>query len=131
MTTTNASMAPPSSDQLAMDRTRMAHDRTLMAWIRTATSLISFGFTIYKFFEYLRESGQAHANHRAIGPREYGLLMISTGVLALAIATVQHYRYMRALRQLTSKKVYSLATIPAALISALGLLTLLAVVFRL
>ena len=23
----------------------------MMAWIRTATSLISFGFTIYKFFD--------------------------------------------------------------------------------
>jgi putative membrane protein len=124
-------MDAPSSDELAMDRTQMAHDRTLMAWIRTATSLISFGFTIYKFFEYIRESGQAHPSNRAIGPREYGLLMISTGVLALAIATVQHYRYMRMLRKLTSQKVYSLATIPAALISALGLLTLLAVVFRL
>ena len=28
----------------------VALDRTLMAWVRTATSLISFGFTIYKFF---------------------------------------------------------------------------------
>ena len=33
---------------LAVERTLMALDRTLMAWVRTATSLISFGFTIYK-----------------------------------------------------------------------------------
>jgi hypothetical protein len=26
---------------------------TLMAWIRTALSMIGFGFTIYKFFQYL------------------------------------------------------------------------------
>jgi putative membrane protein len=130
-TTTDASTPLPSSDDLAFDRTRLAHDRTLMAWIRTATSLISFGFTIYKFFEYMHESGQATASNRAIGPRQYALLMISTGVLALAIATVQHYSYMRMLRRLTSKKVYSLATLPAALISALGVLALLAVVFRL
>ncbi len=38
--------------RLAVDRTRLAHERTLMAWVRTATSLISFGFTIYKFFEF-------------------------------------------------------------------------------
>jgi putative membrane protein len=45
----------PSSTALALDRTLLAYDRTLMAWVRTATSLISLGFTIYKFFQYLRE----------------------------------------------------------------------------
>jgi inner membrane protein YidH len=48
-------VALPSSKELSLDRTIQAHDRTLMAWVRTATSLISFGFTIYKFFQYLRE----------------------------------------------------------------------------
>ncbi len=43
----------PGSTELALDRTYLAHDRTLMAWVRTATSLISFGFTIYKFFQYM------------------------------------------------------------------------------
>ena len=38
--------------RLALDRTHLAHERTLMAWVRTATSLISFGFTIYKFFSF-------------------------------------------------------------------------------
>jgi len=49
---------PPDADSstaLALERTRLAHERTLMAWVRTATSLISFGFTIYKAFEYLRQ----------------------------------------------------------------------------
>jgi len=48
-----------STNALALERTRLAHDRTMMAWIRTATSLISFGFTIHKFFEYVHQSGQA------------------------------------------------------------------------
>jgi putative membrane protein len=42
----------PDSTELAVDRTWLAHERTLMAWVRTATSMISFGFTIYKFFQY-------------------------------------------------------------------------------
>ena len=29
--------------------------RTLMAWVRTALSMISFGFTIYKFLQVLQE----------------------------------------------------------------------------
>ena len=40
----------------AMTRTRMAAERTLMAWIRTSLSMISFGFTILKFFEFLHEA---------------------------------------------------------------------------
>ena len=41
---------------LAYERTALANDRTLMAWIRTSTSLISFGFTIYKFFQEFRKA---------------------------------------------------------------------------
>ena len=47
---------PDVATRLAADRTWLADERTLMAWIRTATSLISFGFTIYKFFEF--EAGE-------------------------------------------------------------------------
>ncbi len=39
--------------------------------MRTSTSLISFGFTIYKFFQYLRENEQGAANEVSIGPRGF------------------------------------------------------------
>ncbi len=58
---------PSVSTVLATDRTRLAHDRTLMAWVRTSTSLISFGFTIYKFFQYLQEKGTG-PQERLLGP---------------------------------------------------------------
>ena len=48
---------PKLADVLALERTRMAADRTLMGWIRTALSMISFGFTIFKFLEYTQEQG--------------------------------------------------------------------------
>lgn len=63
---------------LAVDRTRLAHERTLMAWVRTATSLISFGFTIYKFFQIEFAKEGARAVDRLIGPREFALIMIGT-----------------------------------------------------
>src|SRR5262245_62649597 len=84
--------------RMAVDRTRLAHDRTLMAWVRTATSLISFGFTIYKFFQYLQEKDQARAD-RIFGPREFALLMIGIGLTALVLATVQHRRDMVRIRE--------------------------------
>ena len=119
----------PSTNELALERNRLAYDRTMMAWVRTATSLISFGFTIYKFFEYVNQSGQT-ATQRRIGPREYGMLMIITGVIVLAIATFEHYRAMRKIRKMTGKRIYSIATVPAALISVLGLVALIAVWLR-
>lgn len=118
-----------ASTLLATDRTRLAHDRTLMAWVRTSTSLISFGFTIYKFFQYLQEQNTVRRD-RVFGPREYALAMISIGIIALAFATFQHFRDMRALRAHYPEVPYSLATVLAFLISLLGIAALLAVIFH-
>jgi len=118
----------PAATKLAVDRTRLAHDRTLMAWIRTSTSLISFGFTIYKFFQYLRENQRPAVSETLIGPRGFALLMIVIGLTALILATVDHRRAMRALRAEYGQFVpYSLATVIAGLIGLLGLAGLLAV----
>ncbi|HEX5602173.1 MAG TPA: DUF202 domain-containing protein [Pyrinomonadaceae bacterium] len=122
-------MSANASTVLATDRTRLAHDRTLMAWVRTATSLISFGFTIYKFFQYLREQNTVRSD-RWFGPREYGFLMISVGVVALVFATIQHRRDMKALRALHPEIPYSLVTVLAGFMSLIGVVTLLAVIFR-
>ena len=43
---------------LAFERSRLASDRTTMAYMRTSVSLIGFGFTIYKFFQYLAEDAR-------------------------------------------------------------------------
>ena len=122
-------MSANASTVLATDRTRLAHDRTLMAWVRTSTSLISFGFTIYKFFQYLREQNAVRSD-RWFGPREYALLVISVGIVALVFATLQHRRDMKALRALHPEIPYSLVTVLAGFMSLIGVVTLLAVIFR-
>src|SRR6188508_3275916 len=87
-----------SSTRLAVDRTRLAYERTLMAWVRTATSLISFGFTIYKFFQF-ELKGQPPANAELlIGARGFALIMIGTGLIALLLSTLEHRRSMRTMR---------------------------------
>ena len=60
-----------------------------MAWVRTSTALISFGFTIYKFFQYVREQNPGAPEH-VLNSRAVALVMIGLGVLALVMATIQH-----------------------------------------
>jgi putative membrane protein len=119
----------------ALVRTRLAHERTMMAWVRTATSLISFGFTIYKFFQYMRESAGASASieERLLDPRAVALVMIGLGVGALVLATIEHRRGMNELRSLYGaygKFPRSLAAGVALVLGTLGLVGLVLVFLR-
>ena len=67
--TPTKSASGPDQLTLALERTYLANERTLMAWIRTATSLITFGFTLYKFFEYLHETDPARVTRHVLGAR--------------------------------------------------------------
>jgi putative membrane protein len=125
----NEAVAPNATTMLAVERTRLAYERTLMAWIRTATSLITFGFSIYKLFQIEIANGAAR-NGRLIGPREFALLMIIIGLVSLLMATLEHRRNLRALSAQYPGTPRSLARVLAALITVLGLAALVAVVFR-
>ena len=85
---TEVKAAPDVSTRLAFDRTRVNYNRTMMAWIRAATSLIAFGFTVYKFFE-LEMPGLGRDN-RLIGPREFALSLVGIGLISLLLGTVEH-----------------------------------------
>jgi putative membrane protein len=119
----------PAASWTALEGTRLAYERTLMAWIRTAVSLISFGFTIYKFFDFFQESkgGQVARN---ITPRAVGLFMIAAGLFALLMATFEHWRDRRRLRTQYPGMPMSVALVLSAVISALGVLALVAALLR-
>lgn len=120
-----------ASTSLAVDRTRLAHERTQMAWVRTATSLISFGFTIYKFFQIeMAKEMAAHPIKTPIGPREFAMIMIATGLIALLLSTLQHYADLRRLEATYGRLPHSVAGIVAGLVSLLGIAAFLAVAFR-
>jgi len=101
-----------------------------MAWVRTATSLISFGFTIYKFFQYLQEQNPEKAVNRLFGPREFALAMIATGVAAVVFGTIDHQRQLHAIDTRFGAGPRSLAAVLAGLVSVLGLLGFVAVLLR-
>lgn len=114
--------------KLAVERTRLAHERTTMAWVRTAASLISFGFTIYKFFD-IEQKGTG-AGHGLIGSRGFALIMICTGVVALVIAAVQHEVSMREMKESYGVQPKSVAGAVAWLVGLLGILAIAGVLFK-
>jgi putative membrane protein len=126
----SAEATPETNDDSRFDleRTRVAYEQLMMSWIRTATSLITFGFSIYKFFQ-IEHPENAHAN-RLIGPRGFALTLVVIGLAALALATVEYHQNMILVRARYSKSPRSLAGIVAALISILGIAALAAVIFR-
>jgi len=115
------------STSVAFETMRASNERIMMAWISTATSLITFGFSIYKFFQ-IEAPGTGQKN-RLIGPREFAFALVSIGLLSLLLATVEHHQSVRALSAQYGTKRYSLAGVVAALITILGICALLAMIF--
>lgn len=110
---------------LAFERTRIAYERTMMAWIRTATSLITFGFSVYKFFEI--EMQKAPPIAMLLGPRGFGLALIGIGLMSLVLGTVEHARDLRGLRRLYPGMPRSMSKFVSIVVGALGLSALVAV----
>ena len=90
----------PSSTFLPSDlgeiRTILAADRTLMAWIRTSLSMLSFGFTIYKFLQTIAANGNMeHPN----SPQTVGLFLTGMGVAAIVLGTIGYWVTLRDLQK--------------------------------
>lgn len=117
-----------NSNDLAFERTMLAQERTLMAWLRTATSMISFGFTIYKFFE--ETSKTPEAQERLLSPRIVGIIMILFGLLSLLLAQVQHRIAVKKLKQSYPAVQKSLSSIVSFLVLVFGLVLFLGALFR-
>ena len=114
--------------RLALERTRIGYERTLMAWVRTAASLITFGFTVYKFFGFELEKSAIVAP--AIGPREFGIALISIGLITLVTGRLEHRRDLRLLKNYYPGMPMSGTRIVEALVAVFGALALILVIVR-
>ena len=81
---------------MSFQRTRMSADRTLMSVMRTALSLIGFGFTIFQFFQKMRD---ADVLQRVNAPRNFGLALVIIGIGMLILGIVYHIQFMAGLRK--------------------------------
>ena len=121
-----AAVTTPASEStlLAVDRTRLAHERTLMAWVRTATSMISFGFSIAKLVPNVTPAGR----EGIFDTKTFASIMIGVALIALTAATIQDYRAMKALRARYPANVpRSTALAVAALVAGFGIFAFIGV----
>lgn len=115
--------------EMAVERTLIAADRTLMAWIRTSLSMISFGFTIYKFLQAMREA-EKYTGGRPNAPRNLGLALIGVGTVALAVAIVQHVQFVRQLKIEQPRSPWTLSMIVGIFVVLIGLLAFVGALAR-
>ncbi len=115
----------PSHHRLAMlpgdmgeIRTILAADRTLMAWIRTSLSMLSFGFTIYKFLETM-----AHQSGAAVSasPQRIGLFLVALGTAAMALGTISYWVTLRDLRRTEEFRLGRPVLVMALIMSIAGI----------
>lgn len=114
---------------MALERTSMAADRTLMAWMRTSLSMISFGFTVFKFVEYMHQEGKATLIKTEHGAQNFGMVLISIGIISLVVACVQYWHLDKKLNP--NRKWYlNLTFITSAVIGLVGLVSLTNTIFK-
>ncbi len=105
-----------------------AAERTLLAWLRTGLTIIGLGFIISRFGLFIQllvlepQLTTPHAN--AMISTLLGICFVLVGSILIAIAGIQHKRFVRTLseEQLPNTYVNKLAYILAMFIASLGII---------
>ena len=116
-----------TENDLPSETNYLAYERTMLAWIRTAVSLITFGFTLYKFFE---DRKATEHDESILGPRIIGLTMIGLGMVSLMLATFEYRGRILTLKGKNKSTPVSYSYILALLMGLLGVMTFLGALFR-
>lgn len=116
--------------QLAFKRSVIAAERTLMAWVRTAISMIGFGFTIYKFFQYMPQDLATKNIAHPHAPRNLGLTLVALGTLSLAAAAWQHLRFLEEIGAPARQGAKSISFVVALAVVGIGVLAFFGVLLR-
>lgn len=93
----HAGRLPRLPSDLGVKRTIMAADRTLMAWVRTSLSMLSFGFTIYKFLESAATKADSVANPQS--PQQVGLFLAGVGTASMVLGLASYWITLRDLER--------------------------------
>ncbi len=97
----------PKSDP----RVFFASERTLLGWIRTGIAIVGLGFLVSRFGLFLRllpmQSGAVPASPTGGYSHYIGVSLVVLGALSIAVATVQHGRFIATLPGVDRPAEYS------------------------
>jgi uncharacterized membrane protein YidH (DUF202 family) len=107
----------------------MSADRTLMSVIRTSLSLISFGFTIFQFFQKMRDAGTIT---HAAAPRNFGTMLVLLGIVMLVVGIIYERTAMREAGLIYAESRFppSMTLIAALLLLLIGIFAIISMVFQ-
>ncbi len=108
-------------------RTIMAADRTLMAWVRTSLSMLSFGFTIYKFLE---TAARQDSLARAHSPQYVGLFLAGVGTLSMILGVLSYWATLKDLQRTEAFRLGRPTLMISAIMTAAGILLFLGIAAR-
>ena len=125
-------VTPNFTTDLAVTRTVMAADRSMMAWVRTGLSLLTFGFTIYKFLDYAREELIATGKEVTdfSSPKFIGLFLIGLGILSLLMGILENEATIRVLKKNHSFKRIRYSLFLTIILLVFGVILFLAVLLK-
>lgn len=121
-------LPPILPSDLGAVRTILAADRTLMAWIRTSLSMLSFGFTIYKFLQALADHGQIA---RTDSPQHVGMFLAAAGTGAMLLGSVSYWVTLRDIARAQPFRLWRSLLLVAFVMSAAGVMLFVAIAKRL
>jgi putative membrane protein len=107
-------------------RTIMAADRTLMAWVRMSLSMLSFGFTIYKFLEGVDQSKLTHPS----SPQHVGMFLAALGTAAMVFGTISYWVTLRDLQRIEEFRLGRPVLVMAAIMSVAGVALFVSIATR-
>lgn len=94
-----------------------------MAWVRTAVSLIGFGFSIPKLFDFLAAQ-ESLKGAPGLSPEALGIVLVGLGTLGLGGGIVEHVRVLRRVSSQERRgEVFSSSLFTAVVVGLIGLLT--------
>lgn len=107
-------------------RVFFASERTLLAWVRTGITIIGLGFIVSRFGLFMslmvhQSSQWALGTHHSLSGL-LGVAFVFIGALAIAVATIQHQRFVATLAPQDLPYAYStrISVLLAVTVSALG-----------
>jgi putative membrane protein len=116
-------MPTPDSDP----RVFFAAERTLLAWLRTGLAIIAIGFVVSRFGLFVEvlgvRSDPAIAANSAPYAGALGVTFVIVGSLVIAIAAIQHNRFIATISRDDLPRTYStaLAVVLSLVLAALGI----------